>query len=68
MKSSTLAFGRGAVTVTDRLEIDNFANDPLHRYASIGNVEPENMVKWVVVYLEAPPAHVYTTIHVLKLG
>jgi hypothetical protein len=63
------AFWEGAVTVTHRFEVDHSANDPLHSHASIGNIEPENMVKWpLVVYLETRPAHVYTTIHVLKLG
>jgi hypothetical protein len=63
------SFWEGAVTVTHRFEIDHSANDPLHSHASIGDIAPENMVKWpVVVYLEAPPVHIYTTIHVLKLG
>jgi hypothetical protein len=63
------SFWEGAVTVTHRFEIDHSANDPLHSHASIGDIAPENMVKWpIVVYLEAPPTHIYTTIHVLKLG
>jgi hypothetical protein len=63
------AFWRGSVTVSDLSVIRNSANEPLHQHASIGDAEPADMVKWpVVVYLEAAPAHVYTRIHVLKLG
>jgi hypothetical protein len=63
------SFWEGSLTVTHRFEIDHSANDPSHSHASIGDIEPAKMVKWpVVVYLEKPPAHVYTTIHVLKLG
>ncbi|SRR6266540_356872 len=58
-----------SVTVTHRSVIKSTANDPLRQHASMGDIAPTDMVKWpVVVYLEAPPAHVYTRIHVLKLG
>jgi hypothetical protein len=63
------SFWEGSVTVTHRFEIHHSANDPLRSHASIGNLKPADTVKWpVVVYLETPPSHVYTTIHVLKLG
>jgi hypothetical protein len=62
-------FWRDSVTVVHRSVVHNSANDPLRQHASIGDMEPAEMVKWpVVVYIEAPPAHIYTRIHVLKLG
>jgi len=62
-------FWRDSVTVVHRSVINNSANDPLRQHASIGDIEPAEMVKWpVVVYLEAPPADVFTRISVLKLG
>jgi hypothetical protein len=62
-------FWQGSVTVTHSFTIKNTANDPLHQYASMGDIAPADMVKSpVVVYLEQEPTHVYTTIHVLKLG
>ena len=63
------AFWRGSVMVSNFSVINNSANDPLHQHASIGDIEPADMVKWpVVVYLESSPAHVYTRIHAIKLG
>lgn len=63
------SFWRGSVTVTHRSVINNSPNDSLHQYASIGNIQPAEMVKWpVVVYLESPPTNVYSRVHVLKLG
>jgi hypothetical protein len=63
------AFWRHSVIVTHRSVINKSANDPLHQYASMGNIELAEMVKWpVVVYLESPPANVYSRVHVLKLG
>lgn len=62
-------FWRDSVTVDNHAVIQHSADAPLSRYAAIGDVAPENMVKWpVVVYLEGPPAHVYTQITILKLG
>jgi|SRR5581483_897579 len=62
-------FWLDSITVTGRSVINNSANDPLHQYASMGNIQPAEMVKWpVVVYLESSPANVYSRVHVLKLG
>jgi len=63
------SFWRNSVDVSHNFVIDNSANDPLHQYASMGDIAPSDMVKWpVVVYLEVRPLHVYTRISVLKLG
>jgi hypothetical protein len=66
---SFATFWRDSVTVDHHAVIQQSANAPLSQYAPMGDVAPENMVKWpVVVYLEGPPAHVYTQISILKLG